>query len=158
VLPAMIRRVCVKLGVAVLMVGAMAASAHAAASIRVMLASDVPRLEARADNVIWAADDRNQTRPYWAMLRIQVRGQAIFLNGSKIQGEQVTLRAGEQDLKLWLPQPNGNSNGAPAPFADDKPTLQVSGLVQLVLRGKGLLIVNHVDLEEYVKGVVPSEV
>ena len=31
-------------------------------------------------------------------------------------------------------------------------------MIQLVRRGKGLLLVNHVDLEEYVKGVVPAEV
>ena len=39
-----------------------------------------------------------------------------------------------------------------------KGALQVSGLIQLVRRGKGLLLINHVDLEEYVKGVVPAEV
>jgi stage II sporulation protein D len=36
--------------------------------------------------------------------------------------------------------------------------VQVSGLIQLVRRGKGLLVINQVDLEEYVKGVVPAEV
>ena len=32
------------------------------------------------------------------------------------------------------------------------------GIVNLVRRGKGLLVINQVDLEEYVKGVVPAEV
>jgi stage II sporulation protein D len=54
-----------------------------------------------------------------------------------------------------LPRPNGSGNGA---LHEDKPPLQVSGLVQLVRRGKGVLVINQVDLEEYVKGVVPAEV
>lgn len=144
------------LSAVVLMGWCMVAPAHAAPSIRVMLASDIQQLAVRAADVIWAADERDPARPYLAVLRIEVRGHAILLNGIRIHGEQVTLRAGEQDLKLWLPQPNGN--GAPFRSNDDKATLQVSGLVQVVLRGKGLLIVNHVDLEEYVKGVVPAEV
>ncbi|MDH4237832.1 MAG: SpoIID/LytB domain-containing protein, partial [Nitrospira sp.] len=69
-------------------------------------------------------------------------------------------RAGDQDLKLWLPRKNGNGtgNGASIQLGDEKTALQVSGSVQVVRRGKGLLVVNQVDLEEYVKGVVPSEV
>jgi stage II sporulation protein D len=153
------RQVCIGLVGAAMGLGCvMTAPVHAAPSIRVMLASDVQKLEIRTDNVIWVADERDQARPYWAKLRLEVRGQAIVLNGSRIEGDRVTLRAGEQDLKLWLPQPNGNGNGAPPKPADDTPTLQVSGLVQLVLRGNGVLVINHVDLEEYVKGVVPSEV
>jgi len=134
------------------------APAYAAPSIRVMLAADVQRLDVRAADVIWAADERGQARLYLAVLRIEVRGQAIILNGTRIHGEQVTLRAGEQDLKLWLPQPNGNGSSALSGPRDDKATLQVGGFVKVVLRGKGVMIVNHVDLEEYVKGVVPAEV
>jgi stage II sporulation protein D len=153
------RQVCIGLVGAAMGLGCVvAAPVHAAPSIRVLLASDVQRLEIRTDNVIWVADERDQARPYWAKLRLEVRGQAIVLNGSRIEGDRVMLRTGEQDLKLWLPQPNGNGNGAPPRPADDTPTLQVSGLVQLVLRGNGVLVINHVDLEEYVKGVVPSEV
>lgn len=146
------------MGVAMGLGCVMPAPAQAAPSIRVLLASDVQRLEIRTDNVIWVADERDQSRPYWAKIRLEVRGQAILLNGSRIDGQHVTLRAGEQDLKLWLPQPNGNGTAAPSRSADDKPTLQVSGLVQLILRGNGVLVINHVDLEEYVKGVVPAEV
>ncbi len=153
------RQVCIGLvGVAMGLGCVVAAPVHAASSIRVLLASDIQRLEIRTDSVIWIADERNQARPYWAKVRLEVRGDAIFLNGSRIDGRHVTLRAGEQDLKLWLPQPNGNGHGALPRSADDKPTLQVSGLVQLMLRGNGVQVINHVDLEEYVKGVVPSEV
>lgn len=36
-------------------------------------------------------------------------------------------------------------------------TLVLAGALQLVRRGNGMLVINEVDLEEYVKGVVPSE-
>jgi stage II sporulation protein D len=133
-----------------------ASPAYAGPSIRVLLTSDIQRLEVHAEHVIWATDEQDLARSYRASLRIEVRGQAMLLNGVRAGGEQVTLRAGERDLKLWLPQQNGN--GVSLKSGDEKAALQIGGFVQLVRRGKGLLIVNHVDLEEYVKGVVPAEV
>jgi len=138
-------------------VGCVAVSpVHAAPSIRVLLASDVQRLEVRAEHVIWATDEQDRAHAYRAALRIEVRGQAMLLNGVRAHGDQVMLRAGERDLKLWLPQQDGNE--AALKSGDEKAALQIGGIVQLVRRGKGLLVVNHVDLEEYVKGVVPAEV
>lgn len=131
---------------------------HSAQSIRVLLASDVQRLEVRAENNIWVTDAQDRAHFYRSSLRIEVRGQALLLNGARVTGDQLTLRAGDQDLKLWLPRQNGNGNGTSLQSGDEKAALQVSGLVQLVRRGKGVLVVNQVDLEEYVKGVVPAEV
>lgn len=130
------------------------ARSDAAQSIRVLLASDVQRLEVRADHTIWVTDAQDRGHFFRSSLRIDVRGPAMLLNGMRVTGDQLTLRAGEQDLKLLLPRVNGTS----AQGSDDRTALQVSGLVQLVRRGKGVLVVNQVDLEEYVKGVVPAEV
>jgi stage II sporulation protein D len=130
----------------------------AAQSIRVLLASDVQRLEVRADKTIWVTDADDRGHFFRSSLRIEVRGPALLLNGTRVTGDQITLRAGDQDLKLLLPRANGNGQGATAHVHDDKSALQVSGLIQLLRRGKGLLVVNQVDLEEYVKGVVPAEV
>jgi len=130
------------------------AHSDAAQSIRVLLASDVQRLEVRADHTIWVTDAQDRGHFFRSSLRIDVRGPAMLLNGMRVTGDQLTLRAGEQDLKLLLPRVNGTS----AQGSDDRTALQVSGLVQLVRRGKGVLVVNQVDLEEYVKGVVPAEV
>ena len=131
----------------------MGAPVEAAESIRVLMASDVHRLEVRADNVVWVTDGQRRSQAYKSSLHIEVRGAALLLNGTRMAGEQMTLRAGEHDLKLWLPGPNGA-----LPVPDDKSALRISGAVQLVKKGKGLLVINHVDLEEYVKGVVPAEV
>jgi stage II sporulation protein D len=44
------------------------------------------------------------------------------------------------------------------PVNDQRLAIPVSGLVHVVRKGKGFLVINQVDLEEYVKGVVPGEV
>jgi len=146
--------VCVAVGM-----GCVAGSpAYADPSIRVLLASDVQRLEARAEQVLWVRDDRDRTRSYQTALRIEVRGRTLLINGFPVSGDYVTLRAGEQDLKLWLSGQTGVGSGASALSGNEKAPLQVSGMVKLIRRDKGLLVVNYVDLEEYVKGVVPAEV
>ncbi|HWF60486.1 MAG TPA: SpoIID/LytB domain-containing protein [Nitrospira sp.] len=132
----------------------MISETHAAQSIRVLLAPDVQQLEVHTDQTIWVTDEHDQAWSYRPVLRIKVRGHALILNGKPVVSEQLTLRAGNHDLKLWLSQ-NGNKTAFHA--EDEKGALQVSGLIQLVRRGKGLLLINHVDLEEYVKGVVPAE-
>lgn len=134
---------------------AMIPEIHAAQSIRVLLTRDVQQLEVHTDQTIWVTDEHDQAWSYRPVLRIKVRGHALILNGKPVVSDQLTLRAGNHDLKLWL---NGNGKRTALYASDDKGALQISGLIQLVRRGKGLLLVNHVDLEEYVKGVVPAEV
>ena len=142
-------------GLGISLGSAMIPEGHAAQSIRVLLTPDVQQLEVHTDQTIWVTDEHDQAWSYRPVLRIKVRGHALILNGKPVVSDQLTLRAGNHDLKLWL---NQNSNRPVLHAADEKGALQVSGLIQLVRRGKGLLLVNHVDLEEYVKGVVPAEV
>lgn len=152
-----IRQYCAGLAVAAIGAGCLAATpVQAAPAIRVLLAMDVQRLEVQADQVMWATDALDRAQPHRSLLRIELRGATILLNGSPAAGDQVTLRAGDQDLKLWLPRQNGN--GLSVQSVDEKSAVQIGGSLQIVRRGKGLLVVNQVDLEEYVKGVVPSEV
>jgi stage II sporulation protein D len=157
--PMMMRQYCAGLAAAAIGAGCLATvPVQAAPSIRVLLAMDIQRLEVQADQVLWATDAQDRARAHRSLLRIELRGSTILLNGLPAAGDQVTLRAGDQDLKLWLPRQNGNGNGPSAQSVDEKTALQISGSVQVLRRGKGLLVVNQVDLEEYVKGVVPSEV
>lgn len=131
---------------------------ESAESVRVLLASDVQRLDIRAEKTIWVTDAQDHGHFFRSSLRIEVRGAAMLLNGTRVTSDHLTLRGGDQDLKLLLPRPNGNGRGASARPQDDAAALQVSGLIHLLRRGKGVLVVNQVDLEEYVKGVVPAEV
>ena len=155
----MLRQLCACAGGLLLgLACAVASPAQAAQSIRVLLASDVQRLELGAKNTIWMTDAQDRAQFFQSSLRIEVQGQALLLNGTRVVSDQLTVRAGEQILKLWLPPHNGNGNVLALQSDDEEAALQVSGLVQLVRRGKGLLVINAVDLEEYVKGVVPAEV
>ena len=65
------------------------------------------------------------------------------------------MRAGEQGLTLMLVKPNDKGFGA---GNEQRFAVPVSGLVHIVRKGKGFLVINQADLEEYVKGVVPGEV
>lgn len=129
--------------------------AQAAQSIRVLLASDVRQLEVYTDQTLWVTDERDQAWAYRSALRIKAQGQVLLLNGKPVASDQLMVRAGSHDVKLWL---NGNGNKTVLHTGDEKGAVQVSGSIQLLRRGKGLLVVNYVDLEEYVKGVVPAEV
>jgi len=140
---------CVALGIG--------SEALAAESIRVMLASDVHRLEVRADGGLLVNGTNDKGQPVRSSLRIELRGSGLFVNGTRVAGEHLSIRAREQDLKLWLLGKNGGTNGS-LQATDEKSAMRIGGALQLIRRGKGLLVINHVDLEEYVKGVVPAEV
>ena len=140
-------------GLGICLGSGMMPEALAAQSIRVLLASDVQQLEVSSDQALWVTDEQNQAWSYGSVLKIKVRGHALILNGKPVVSDQLTLRAGTHDLTIWL----GNKRIA-AQARDENSALHVSGVVQLVRRGKNRLLVNRVDLEEYVKGVVPAEV
>ncbi|MCP9471384.1 MAG: SpoIID/LytB domain-containing protein [Nitrospira sp.] len=158
-------RPCV-IGIVGLAAGALdvaASSAYAAPAIRVLLAAEIRQLDVRTTPLLWVTDERGAAWSYRnARIRIERRGAALFVNGTRVDGEQVTLRAGKQDLAIWLPQQDDHdaktSSRSAARPADGPPAWQIRGLVQVISRGNGLLVVNHVDLEEYVKGVLPGEV
>lgn len=153
-----LQRAVLAAGLAGLYVFGAMPTAEAAESIRVLLASEVHRLEARAETVLWVTDAQDRAHSFKSALHVEVQGNVFLLNGTRVAGDHLTLRAGEHDLKLWMPRSNGGANGASLQSMDEKTALHVSGLVHLVRRGKGVLVVNQVDLEEYVKGVVPAEV
>lgn len=134
-------------------------TAHAAPAIRVLLASDVQWVEVRAFDVLWVTDERGSARLYRrANVRVERREQSLFVDGVPVAGDQLTLRAARQELALWLSPAGKYDNKISSSLSGDPPAWQVNGLVQVINREHGLLVVNHVDLEEYVKGVLPGEV
>ena len=131
---------------------------EAAESIRVLLSSDVPRLDIRADSPLWLTDAIGRGQALRAPVQITAAGMGFLLNGVRMQTEKLTLRGGEQGLTLTFPRPVRKPNGAAMSSGDSGTEISVSGFVHLVRREKGFLVINRVDLEEYVKGVVPAEV
>lgn len=129
--------------------------AEAAPTIRVLLARDVQQLEISSGQTIVVTDHHQEAWSYPTTVRIEMRGRVILLNGQPVPTDRLTVRAASHDLDLWLTKKLDRPL-QPASYAKD--AFQVSGAIQLLRKGKTLLVVNHVDLEEYVKGVVPAEV
>jgi stage II sporulation protein D len=132
----------------------------AAQSIRVLLSAEVQRLDVSAEGPIWMTDSKGRGHAIKSAAQITSNGNGFLLNGARLTTEQLTLRAGEQGLTLtYRKQPgNGNGHGVTGSGGDQGTTVSVSGLIQLVRKGNRFLLINQVDLEEYVKGVVPAEV
>lgn len=131
---------------------------EAAESIRVLLSAEVPRLDIRADSPLWVTDAKGRGQAQRASVQVAAAGGGFLLNGARMQTEQLTLQGGDQGLTLTFPRLARKPNGAAVSSSDSGTEISVSGLVHLVRRGNGFLVINRVDVEEYVKGVVPSEV
>ena len=132
--------------------------AEAAESIRVLLSADALRLDIRTVGPIWMTDAKGRARAFHTPVQVRAAESGFLVNGVRMQIEQVTLQGGEQGLTLTFPRLSRKPNGAPISSGDSGTEVSVNGQVQLVRRGKGFSVMNRVDLEEYVKGVVPSEV
>jgi stage II sporulation protein D len=131
---------------------------EAAESLRVLLSADVPRLDVRADSALWVTEAKGHSQTLRAPVQIIAAEAGFLLNGVRMQTEQLMLRGGEQGLTLTFPRLARKSNGAAMSSGDSGMEIAVSGVVHLVRKGKGFSVINRVDLEEYVKGVVPAEV
>ena len=153
-----------RLSLCLIMVVSVVLASHAALaaqSIRVLLSADVYRLDVQADGAVWLTDSSRDGRAIRSDARITAYGKGFLVNGTRIAHERLTLRAGERGLTLMLVKPNDKlpSVSKPVkPVNDQRLAIPVSGLVHVVRKGKGFLVINQVDLEEYVKGVVPGEV
>ena len=126
--------------------------AEGAQSIRVLLSADVLKLDVQANGAVWLTDSSRHGRAIPSSARITPHGKGFLVNDIRMAHERLTMRAGEQGLTLMLIKPNDKAPG------DQRFIVPVSGLVHIVRKGKGFLVINQADLEEYVKGVVPAEV
>ena len=131
---------------------------EAAQSIRVLLSANVSQLDVRADRPLWVTDAKGHSQTLRTSVHILVGENGFLLNGIRVQAERLTLQGGEQGLTLTFPRPTRKSHEAAVSSGDSGVGISVSGLIHLVRKGKGFLVINRVDFEEYVKGVVPAEV
>lgn len=118
--------------------------------IRVLLVQDATRIQVSAERHVSVRGAGSHERVFTDSVTIAASSDGtLSLNGDALSGAGLTLSGGGDGLTLRVGQ-GSESNAAP---------LVVSGTLQVV-RGKGpgsLAVVNHVDVEEYVKGVVPAE-
>ncbi|MDE3119197.1 MAG: SpoIID/LytB domain-containing protein [Nitrospirota bacterium] len=126
-------------------------SAQADDVIRVLLAQDVPRIQISAERRLSVRGGSGQELVFAAPVTIIAAPDGtVSLNGEPVSSiAGLTVSSGGGGLLLSVGQ--GGESYAPP--------LAMSGTLR-VLRGKspgGLAVVNHVEVEEYVKGVVPAE-
>lgn len=136
-------------------------SLQAAQSLRVLLAADVVKLDIQSNSSVWVSDSTRHGRAVRPLIRIAPSGKGFVVNGVRMIREQLTLQ-GEQGLTLTFATSDGAAGAAERGVIKtatiQRVTVPVSGLVHVIRRGGGALVINQVDLEEYVKGVVPAEV
>jgi stage II sporulation protein D len=120
------------------------APAHAG-MIRVALAQDAQRVQVSAPGGIVLTLPEGADMRLGGPVEVQATTGSLMVNGMR-RGGPMVARGRTAPLSLALDAP-----GAP------RQDLIVSGSVQIFPRGNTLLVVNELDLEEYVKGVVPFE-
>lgn len=77
------------------------------------------------------------------------RGRALHVNRARVQGNRMRLRGNGEALYLILKESSPDSK---------RRHWVVNGGLEIAMQGAALLVVNRVPLEEYVEGVVGSEV
>ncbi len=158
-------------------------SAQATELVRVLLFQDVQRVEVAAGEGVVARFSHGDERAFEASLVVTpLADDGIVVNGDRLQIEGVTVW-GRQDLAVavegqietqkpdlpteraavFLRPLSKGAMASPSPVpvlqaTEPIGTMVVSGALHVIRRGQGLMVINAVDLEEYVKGVVPSEV
>ena len=76
----------------------LSSGAEAEPSIRVLLSADVPRLDIRADSLLWATDAKGRGQALRTSVQVTATEKGFLLNGVRMQTEQLTLQGGEQGL------------------------------------------------------------
>lgn len=121
------------------------APVRAAEAIRVLLLTDAPRVVLSAERGVMIQLPTGEERVLMAPLAVTPLLGGLTINEQAVRAGRIRVTGWDGDLTV--------STGA----GPDSTPLVVSGTVHVVNRGKGLALINEVDLEEYVKGVVPAE-
>lgn len=126
------------------------APARAADSIRVLLAQGAQRVVVSSPGKLVVRSEDGQEGTFTVPVAVTLTSAGMSLNGATLSGSGVVLTAARQDLAVAI---GDNPETGAIPLA-------VGGTLRIVVRGTnppGLTVINQVDLEEYVKGVVPAE-
>ncbi len=130
----------------------------AAEPIRVLIGQEILRAEVSSTGrlIVRSGADEEATGEPVVLSAAASGGVEVHVNGRRLASSRVTISGGPADLLVKI---------------GEGPSMPVGGTVQALVLGasqgtsqgqrpgqaKGLALVNRVELEEYVKGVVPSE-
>jgi stage II sporulation protein D len=123
------------------------ASSFADDLMRVLLMQDAQRVEVFSERGVAVQVPNGEARVFASSVAVRPSAGGLALNGEHVPAESVTIRSRGGDLVMTY---GGNGTGESKPLA-------VGGILKVLARGGGLSLVNDVDLEEYIKGVVPAE-
>ena len=142
-----------------------AAHAALAESVRVLLEQQVKKVTVQGDRgliVTFAnGERRSATRP----VTVSVAAGRLVMNGTSVHSPVAVFHARGGDLSVVLrgqmaPAPARDSGGGVKKFplsSVPSQSFRIGGTLQVMARDGAMLVINDVEMEEYVKGVVPSE-
>ena len=157
----------------------MAAPADATELIRVLVVQQSPRVTVTSPHGMIVRLSRAHERAITGPLRVVAGPSGLLLNGARARSDMVRVRGRRGDLtinavalsparqgRILSTAPSSRKGEAAVmilagpealPTGGTLSSLVVGGAVDLVYRNGTLSVINELDMEEYIKGVVPSE-
>jgi stage II sporulation protein D len=149
----------------VVLVWCIADVSSAAESIRVLLDQQVKKVTVQGDQGLIVAFPNGVRRSSARPVSVSVLRGHLALNGTQFHAPVAVFHARGGDLVIGMSHgiPTGQrrdvdraAKGTPR-AVEPIQSLHIGGSIQVMVRDGALLVINALPLEEYVKGVVPSE-
>ncbi len=138
--------------------------ASAADSIRVLLDQQVKKVTVQGDQGLIVTFANGQRRSSTRPVTVSVAAGHLIINGTRFQSHVAIFHARRGDVSAaitaHMPPHSRDSGtvGKPVPLPFESPqSFRVGGSLHVMVRDGALIIINDIEMEEYVKGVVPSE-
>jgi stage II sporulation protein D len=139
--------------------------ASAAESMRVLLDQQVKTVTIQGDQGLIVTFANGERRSAARPVTVSVAAGHIVINGTRFHSPVAVFHARGGDLSAVITahmgqQPSrdsGRTAKAPPPPLEPSQSFRLGGSLQVMARDGALLVINELHLEEYVKGVVPSE-
>ncbi|MFQ5990852.1 MAG: SpoIID/LytB domain-containing protein [Nitrospiraceae bacterium] len=124
---------------------------QAAEFVRVLIWEDAQRLDASAKEGALIQFPNGAQHLYEGVIQIRLDDRTLVLNGKPVAVDWLMLRARGGDLTVR------SRGGSRQGMAHAWRNLVLGGFLYVTVRDGNLVVVNDIELEEYVFGVVPSE-
>lgn len=140
-------------------------NASAVESIRVLLEQQVKKVTVQGDRGLIVTFANGERRSAARPVTVSVAAGHLVVNGTRFHSPGAVFHAPGGDLSVVItaqvrPIPSRDSGVAAkkVPLSVESPqSFRVGGSLQIMARDGAMLVINELPMEEYVKGVVPSE-
>jgi stage II sporulation protein D len=139
--------------------------ASANESIRVLLDQQVKKVTVQGDQGLIVSFPNGQRRSATRPVIVSVAAGYLVLNGTRFQSSAAVFHARGGDVSAVIAahmrptqSRDASGGGKQTLLTPESPqSFRVGGSLQIMVRDGALVVINDIHLEEYVKGVVPSE-